>query len=183
MGPVAPPLRCKPALVAELNMSQVLKDIANAFISIPKGLWVTLTHWSIFRPSVTELYPEEKPKLPENYRGMPTLPVDPATGRSRCIACGACAKMCPEGIITVEAETGADPKDRKPAKFTIDISRCMWCGLCMEVCPKNCLKPARTFELACRTRDGMIYNLEDLMRLGGAFPAEPEGDKQSEEPT
>ena len=145
----------------------IVKDIVNVFVSIPKGLWVTLKNWSILRPSVTELYPEQKPNLPENYRGVPSLPVDAETGRSKCIACGACARICPEHIITVVAEKGEDPKDRKPAEFTIDISRCMWCGLCMEACPVNCLKPARTFELACYTRDGMVYHLEDLMKLGG----------------
>lgn len=156
----------------------LLKDIINAFVSIPKGLYITAKNWMWTRPSVTELYPEQQPTLPENYRGMPCLPVDPATGRSACIACGACARMCPEGIITVVAEKGADPKDRRPAEFTIDISRCMWCGLCMEVCPKNCLVPARTFELACRTREGMIYTLEGLMKLGGTLPVE----EKKEEP-
>ena len=159
----------------------IVKDIVNAFVSIPKGLWVTVKNWFFTRPSVTELYPEQKPELPERYRGLPTLPVDPVTGRSRCIACGACARMCPEHIITVVAEKGEDPKDRKPSEFTIDISRCMWCGLCMEVCPKDCLKPARTFELACYDREGMIYKLEDLMRLGGQFPAEPDGDAKDPE--
>ncbi len=158
----------------------IRKDILNVFVSIPKGLWVTLKNWWYKRPAVTELYPEEKPALPERYRGFPTLPVDPATGRSRCIACGICAKMCPEGIIHVEAEKGGDPKDRKPAEFTIDISRCMWCGLCMEACPKQCLKPGRTFELACYDREGMVYKLEDLMRLGGTLPAEPETKPEGE---
>jgi len=162
--------------------STIFKDLINSFVSVAKGLRVTLTNWSILRPSVTERYPEEKPKLPENYRGVPTLPVDPETGRSKCIACGLCAKMCPEGIITVEADK-TDPKDRKPAEFTIDISRCMWCGLCMEVCPKECLKPGRSFELSCRTREGMIYKLEDLMKMGGEFPKEPaEDEKKEQEP-
>lgn len=152
--------------------STVVGDIINSFVSIVKGLWVTALNWSVLRPSVTELYPEQAPALPERYRGIPSLPVDPKTGRSPCIACGACARMCPEHIITVTAEKGADPKDRKPAEFTIDISRCMWCGLCMEVCPVNCLKPARSFELACYTREGMVYRLDDLMRLGGELPAE-----------
>ena len=96
---------------------------------------VTLTNWSILRPSVTELYPEIKPKLPENYRGVPTLPVDPETGRSPVHRMRNVREDVPEGIITVELDK-TDPKDRKPAEFTIDISRCMWCGLCTEVCPK-----------------------------------------------
>ena len=156
--------------------STILKDTINSFVSIAKGLWVTLKNWSIFRPSVTELYPEEKPNLPENYRGVPTLPVDPKTGITPCIACGMCARACPEDIITVVVDK-SDPKNRKPAEFTIDISRCMWCGLCMEACPKKCLKPGRDFELACYSKDDMVFNLDDLMKMGGQLPPEPEEEK------
>lgn len=163
-----------------MNKSSVVGDIVNSFVSIAKGLWVTVTHWSVFRRPVTELYPEEKPALPDNYRGMPTLPIDPKTGRSPCIACGACARMCPEQVIAVVPDKG-DPKDRKPAEFTIDISRCMWCGLCMEVCPKECLKPARTFEHACYRRADMVCNLQDLMRLGGVLPEQPREPEDSED--
>ncbi|MCX8052677.1 MAG: NADH-quinone oxidoreductase subunit I [Armatimonadetes bacterium] len=158
----------------------LFKDIINVFVSIPKGLAVTVKNWFFTRPAVTELYPEERRELPERYRGVPSLPVDPVTGRSRCIACGACARICPEQIIKVVPEKGEDPKDRKPAEFTIDISRCMWCGLCSEVCPKDCLKPARDFELACYKREDMIYKLEDLMRLGGILKPEPETEDKKE---
>lgn len=161
--------------------STYFADFVNSFVSIAKGLWVTMTHWSLLRPSVTELYPDVMPDLPENYRGMPTLPVDGKTGRSRCIGCGACVRMCPEHIISVEVDK-TDPKDRKPAEFVIDISRCMWCGLCMEVCPTNCLKAGRDFELACYNREGMVYGLDELMKMGGEWPveAEPvEGDQPS----
>lgn len=159
--------------------TNVLKDIVNSFVSIPKGLWITLVNWSPARPCVTELYPEERPNLPENYRGLPVLPVDPKTGRSRCLGCGACARMCPEHIITVELDK-TDPKDRKPSVFEIDASRCMWCGLCTEVCPTNCLIMGKDFELAAYTREGMVYTLEDLMRLGGEFPPEPEKEEEPE---
>ena len=159
--------------------STYVKDFINSFVSIAKGLWVTMTHWSIARPSVTELYPDVMPHLPENFRGMPTLPVNPSTGRSGCIGCGACVRMCPEHIIKMEVDA-SDPKDRKPAEFTIDISRCMWCGLCMEVCPKNCLRPARTFELACYNREGMVYGLDKLMELGGELAVKEEPSVEQE---
>lgn len=154
------------------------RDFINSFVSIAKGLWITVVNWSPARPCVTELYPEVKPQLPENFRGMPTLPIDPKTGRSRCIACGACARICPENVLTVVAAKG-DPKDRKPETFTIDISRCMWCGLCMEVCPAHALRPARTFEFACYSRECMVYNLEDLTKLGGEFDPEPETETEA----
>ncbi|MHB9035858.1 MAG: 4Fe-4S dicluster domain-containing protein [Armatimonadota bacterium] len=158
-------------------MPTYLKDIKNSFVSIIKGLKVTAYNWGPARKSVTELYPEQMPNLPEAYRGMPSLPVKSDTGRSSCIACGACSRMCPEQIINIVVDK-TDPKDRKPAEFSIDISRCMWCGLCMEVCPKNCLKPARKFELACYSREGMVYGLDKLTELGGELPPESEeGDR------
>jgi NADH-quinone oxidoreductase subunit I len=151
---------------------KLIKDVIHTFASLLKGLRVTLLNWSILRPSVTELYPEEKPKLPERFRGMPTLPRDKATGFCRCIGCGACARVCPENIITVTQDK-SDPKNRKPEEFTIDISRCMFCGLCMEVCPVKCLKSAKSFELTCRSRKDMVYDLNRLMDMGGEFPEEP----------
>lgn len=156
-----------------------VKDIINTFVSIPKGLWVTLKNWSVLRPSVTELYPEQRPDLPERYRGMPCLPIDPETGESACIACGACARMCPEGIITVEGEK-TESGTRRVTRFEIDISRCMFCGLCIEACPKECLDPARNFELACYTREGMKYNLEDLTRMGGSQSQNPDSGRSLE---
>jgi NADH-quinone oxidoreductase subunit I len=153
--------------------STYIKDFINSFVSIAKGLWVTVIHWSIARPSVTELYPDVMPILPEAYRGVPSLPTNAETGRSGCIGCGACARMCPEGIIKIEVDK-SDPKDRKPAKFTIDISRCMWCGLCTEVCPTNCLKFGRDFELACYNREDMVYGLEKLQEMGGELEVKEE---------
>jgi len=161
---------------------KLIKDVIGTFVSLFKGLKVTLINWSWLRPSVTELYPEEKPKLPERFRGMPTLPRDPKTGLSRCIACGSCARVCPEHIITVEADK-SEPKSKKPSEFTIDISRCMFCGLCMEVCPVKCLKPADHLELTCRTREEMIYDLERLMEMGGEFPPESEKETPSPQPS
>jgi len=160
--------------------STYFKDFINAFVSIAKGLWVTVTHWSPARPCVTELYPDVMPELPENYRGVPSLPVNTQTGRSGCIGCGACVRMCPEHIITMELDK-TDPKDRKPAKFEIDISRCMWCGLCMEVCPTNCLKPGRDFELACYTRECMVLNKEQLEQMGGQFTPEPKPEPEEKQ--
>ena len=160
--------------------STYFADFINSFVSIAKGLYITMTHWGPARPSVTELYPDVMPALPENYRGMPTLPVNPTTGRSGCIGCGACVRMCPEHIISVEVDK-TDPKDRKPAKFEIDISRCMWCGLCMEVCPTNCLKAGRDFELACYSREGMVYGLDQLMAAGGELPVEEPEQEESRE--
>ncbi len=159
--------------------STICKDIINSFVSIAKGMWVTAKNY--FRPAVTELYPEQKPVLPENYRGMPSLPVNPETGLPKCIGCGICAKMCPEQIIKVTVDK-SDPKNRKPVEFTIDISRCMWC----RAVHGSVSHPG--FEAGEDVRAGMLHarrawsiTLEDLIKLGGVLPAEPEKEEKPEE--
>ena len=146
-------------------------EIIYTVTSLIKGLAVTFVNF--FRKKVTLQYPEERWELPENYRGMPSLPVDAKTGQHKCIACGSCARICPEQIITIEHEVGEDKK-RKLKEFKIDMSRCMFCGLCAESCPTGGLEMSKTYELSSTSRDQMVFDLEDLMRIGGTFPAKPE---------
>ena len=152
-------------------MLSLLKEILYAPYSVVKGLIVTFTH--LLRPKVTLQYPDQRWELPQNYRGIPSLPLDPKTGADKCIACGACARICPEQIITITSEVGEDKK-RKLQDFTLDASRCMWCGLCIEVCPPNALVMSKEYELATDSREKMVFNLEDMHRHGGTFPEEPE---------
>lgn len=50
------------------------------------GLKVT---WdNMMRPAVTLQYPEERPTIPNGYRGVPTLVRDP-NGREKCVSCQA----------------------------------------------------------------------------------------------
>jgi len=146
-------------------------EIIHTFISLLKGLMVTgINFW---RKKVTLMYPEKRWELPEGYRGMPVLPADPKTGKEKCLACGSCARICPEQVITVKHEIGEDKK-RRLAEFTIDMSRCMFCGLCSEACPTKGLVMSKHYELASFTKKDMIYNLEQLRERGGFFTEEPE---------
>src|SRR4051812_5883309 len=117
-------------------------------------------------------YPEEKRKLPENYRNFPFLVFDgddPHAGL-RCVACQICEKECPPQCIYI-----VKSKDKKPdyigkpqfypATFDIDISVCMSCQICVEVCPFEAIKMDKVYELSRRERfDALLMRKEDLAK-------------------
>ena len=47
--------------------------------------------------------------------------------RTHCVACGACAKVCPRQAITIHRGLYA----------LIDSDRCVGCGLCARECPAS----------------------------------------------
>src|SRR3954452_1220772 len=117
-------------------------------------------------------YPEEKRKLPKNYRNFPFLVFDgddPHAGL-RCVACQICEKECPPQCIYI-----IKSKDKKPdyvgkpqlypATFDIDISVCMSCQICVEVCPFDAIKMDTEFELSTGDRfGGLLVNKQQLAK-------------------
>jgi len=148
----------------------VLREIAGGVKSILQGMRVTLGYFT--RKKVTLQYPEQRPVLSERFRGIPALPVDPATGRDRCVACSACARVCPVNVIDVTMEKDEDNK-RHAGEFTLDAGRCIFCGLCVEVCPTGALVMSDEFELAHSSRADLVLGLERLREIGGEFPEKP----------
>ena len=51
--------------------------------------------------------------------------------KTRCVACGACANVCPRGAISVFHGCYAK----------VDIDVCVGCGLCGKTCPVGCISP------------------------------------------
>lgn len=144
---------------------------------IIRGMIVTAKHFfpnfvGVFkayftgRPEVRRImtlyYPEEKPNIPESYRGRPVLVRD-SEGKEKCVACGLCEVACPPECISI---VGGMRKDgtRYPVTYTLDGTRCIFCGLCEEACPEEAIVMSHTYENLCEySRDLMIYDKESLL--------------------
>jgi len=130
---------------------------------IAKGMAVTALNlagswWSKER-LVTQQYPEEPARVPENFRNFPFLLFDgddPEAGM-RCVACKICEKECPPQCIYIVSERDANGKLlKRPAIFDIDISVCMSCQICVEVCPFDAIRMDQEFELSATDRFGEL---------------------------
>src|SRR5215217_4077543 len=122
---------------------------------------------------VTLEYPEQKPKLPENYRNFPFLVSENATdpmGTLRCVACQICEKECPPQCIYIEKSKDKKPDatgklQLYPAVFDIDTSVCMSCQICVEVCPFDAIKMDQVFEIATADRfTDLLLDREQLAK-------------------
>jgi Ni,Fe-hydrogenase III small subunit/ferredoxin len=75
----------------------------------------------------------------EGHLGAPSL--DP----NKCTSSGECEQVCPTRAIKLDK-----------GRLEIDLSRCIFCGACARACPKGAISMSKDFELATRTRQGMM---------------------------
>lgn len=123
-----------------------------------KGLTITLKH--MFMKPVTLQYPNERPDVAPNFRGLHALKV--SHNNAKCVACYLCPTVCPAKCITVEAGEDAN-HDKFAARYEIDMLRCIFCGYCVEACPVDALRMTQTFELANYKREDFIFTKEALL--------------------
>ena len=132
-----------------------------------RGFWVTFI--TMFKPVVTEQYPEAAHKFPPKprFHGRHQLNRHP-DGLEKCVGCELCAWACPADAIFVEGgdnteEERYSPGERYGKVYQINYARCIFCGLCIEACPTRALTMTNEFELAESTREELIYQKHDLL--------------------
>ena len=66
----------------------------------------------------------------------------PKTDLNKCISCGACERICPEGAIKMIENNKYPPKEGQPSvkKPVVDYNYCKGCGLCSAECPAKAIK-------------------------------------------
>jgi len=146
-------------------MPSLLGQIVETAGALANGFKITFQH--LFRPTVTEDYPNEAPHFGERFRGLHVLQRD-EQGLEKCVACFLCAAACPANCIYIEAaENTTDHRisagERYAAVYNIDYNRCIFCGYCVEACPTDAITHGHGFELASYNATGLIYRKEQLL--------------------
>ena len=131
--------------------------------AIVSGLGTTLRH--AFSKNVTQQFPEERPTLPPNYRGVHRLNRD-EEGRVKCVACYMCSTACPARCIDiVSAPSPWADREKYPEIFVIDELRCIYCGMCEQACPCDAIELTSMFDLTGLSREEMMFDKEKLLSV------------------
>ena len=138
--------------------------VVRGFKSLVVGLGITGRH--AVRPAVTLQYPHQTPDV-AHWGGPIELVTFPETGTHDCIACNACARICPSDCFEIEGKRPEGARKMRATKFFLDFSTCSLCGLCIDVCPTDTLRYSTRYDDAEYRRD---LTVNDLL---APFPADP----------
>ena len=152
------------------SVKDYFSSLGSGLASLVKGMSVTGKEF--VTPKITEKYPENRQTyhVPERFRAI--LQLIYVDGKHRCIACGTCERVCPNGTITLETrmvDTPAGTKKKKLDKYIYDLGACTFCNLCVINCPTDALEFSNDFEQSVFTRSKLIKQLNYLPE-----PPEPE---------
>ncbi len=138
--------------------------IARGVKSLLVGFGITGRH--LVRPVVTLQYPHQRPDA-SYWNGPIELVTFPETGTHDCIACNACARICPSDCFEIEGKRPEGAKKMRATKFLIDFSTCSLCGLCIDVCPTDTLQYSKRSAEAAYRR---VQTINDLLAPFGEDP-------------
>lgn len=146
------------------SVKDYFQSLGSGVLSLLKGMQVTGKEF--VTPKITEEYPDNRDNLPvaDRFRAVLTLKYDDQ-GSHKCIACGTCERVCPNGTISLDikqVETWDGKKKKKLDKYMYDLGSCTFCQLCVTNCPTDALEFSNDFEQAVFTRDKLVKKLNYL---------------------
>jgi len=131
------------------------------------GLQTTVKHLvrTVAGQPMTQQFPEERPTMPPNYRGVHRLNRD-EQGRVKCVACYMCSTACPAHCIDIVAAPSPWPdREKYPETFVIDELRCIYCGMCEQACPCDAIELTSLCDLTGLSREEMMFDKEKLLSV------------------
>lgn len=158
------------------SVKDYFSNLGSGIASLIKGMQVTGKEF--ITPKITEEYPDNRDNLPvaDRFRAVLTLKYDDQ-GNHKCIACGTCERVCPNGTIALEiktVDTWDGKKKKKLDKYHYYLGSCTFCQLCVVNCPTDALEFSNDFEQAVFTRS-------KLVKLLNYLPEKPEPQPTPEE--
>jgi NADH-quinone oxidoreductase subunit I len=136
--------------------------------AILQGLGTTVSHSlkAMFAGgAITQQFPEVRPHLPANYRGVHRLNRD-QEGRVKCVACYMCSTACPAHCIDIVAAPSPwKDREKYPETFVIDELRCIYCGMCEQACPVDAIELTTLCDLTGLSREEMMFDKEKLLSV------------------
>ncbi len=131
--------------------------------AIASGLATTFHH--LTKTKITVQFPDVRPQMPANYRGVHRLNRD-EQGRVKCVACYMCSTACPAHCIDIVAAPSPwKDREKYPETFVIDELRCIYCGMCEEACPVDAIELTTLFDLTGLSREEMMFDKEKLLSV------------------
>lgn len=146
------------------SIKEYFSSLGSGIASLVKGMQVTGKEF--VTPKITERYPEDRKEMniSQRFRARLELIYD-AEGNHKCIACGTCERVCPNGTITLQTkmvDTWDGRKKKKLDKYIYDLGSCTFCQLCVQNCPTHALEFSNNFEQATFTRKALVEQLNYL---------------------
>jgi NADH-quinone oxidoreductase subunit I len=135
--------------------------------AIMSGLQTTVKHMTkvLTGTHLTREFPEVRPQVPANYRGVHRLNRD-EEGRVKCVACYMCSTACPAHCIDIVAAPSPWPdREKYPETFVIDELRCIYCGMCEQACPVDAIELTTLADLTGLSREQMMFDKEKLLSV------------------
>ena len=146
------------------SVKEYFSNLGQGIGTLLKGMAVTGKEF--VTPKITEEYPDNRDNLPvaDRFRAILRLKYD-GQGNHKCIMCGTCERVCPNGTITLKGrtvETWDGKKKKKLDKYIYDLGSCTFCQLCVTNCPTDALDFSNDFEQSVFTRDKLVKQLNYL---------------------